>query len=94
MRYYNVLTRYHFNLFANGILTSNTFNNIYPIKDMKFVKDDRQLRPLSDFEDIDQQYIDGLRLREQVIDLDYMKRYIRNRFIGLDVANTAEQGIE
>jgi len=94
VRYYNVLTRYHFNLFANGILTSNTFNNIYPIKDRKFVKDDRQLRPLSDFEDIDQQYIDGLRLREQVMDLDYMKRYIRNRFIRLDVANTAEQGIE
>jgi hypothetical protein len=36
--YYNVITDYHINLFANGILTSCRLNNIYPIKNMKFVK--------------------------------------------------------
>ena len=41
VNYYNIITDYHMNLFANGILTSLRLNNLYEIKDMKFVKDNR-----------------------------------------------------
>src|SRR6185369_581796 len=41
LNYYNVISHRHLNLFADGILTSCRYNNIYPIVDMKFVKDDR-----------------------------------------------------
>ena len=94
-RYYNVWTQYHMNLFADGILTSNRFNNIYPIVDMKFVKDNRVLRNLEEFTGIDEKYIKGLRLQEQSQEYtaEYISNYVHNRLERLDIANTAEQGI-
>ena len=94
-RYYNVWTQYHLNLFADGILTSNRFNNIYPIVDMKFVKDNRVLRDLEEFTGIDEKYITGLRLQEQSQEYtaEYISNYVHNRLERLDIANTAEQGI-
>ena len=93
-RYYNVWTQYHLNLFADGILTSNRFNNIYPIEDMKFVKDDRALRSLDEFVGIDSKYITGLRLQEQSQEYttEYIGDYVHNRLERLDIANTVEQG--
>jgi hypothetical protein len=44
VEFYNIITDYHMNLFANGILTSCRYNNLYPIQNMKFVKDDRMNR--------------------------------------------------
>lgn len=35
--YYNIITDKHFNLFANGILTSCKCSNMYRIKDMKYI---------------------------------------------------------
>ena len=35
--YYNIITDKHFNLFANGILTSCKCSNMYRIEDMKYV---------------------------------------------------------
>jgi len=35
---YNILTEQHMNVFANGILTSHWFNNLYPIVNMTFDK--------------------------------------------------------
>jgi len=94
-RYYNVWTQYHLNLFANGILTSNRFNNIYPIVDMKFVKDDRVLRSVNEFTGIDEKYINGLRLQEQPKEYtaEYIANYVHNRLERLDIANQVEQGI-
>jgi hypothetical protein len=95
-RYYHVWTQYHLNLFANGILTSHRFNNIYPIVDMKFVKDDRVLRDVNEFEGIDEKYIAGVRLREQPREYtaEYIKDYINRRVKETDIANTTiEQGI-
>ena len=63
--YYNIITNRHINMFANGILTSCRLNNMYPIKDMKFVKDNRELIPIEYFEDIDKEMYEGLRLGEQ-----------------------------
>jgi len=81
VRFYNVWTQYHLNLFADGILTSNRFNNIYPIQDMKFVKDNRALRPLEEFAGIDPKYISGLRLQEQPkqYSAEYIRDYVENK---------------
>jgi hypothetical protein len=38
MDYFNVITNEHINLYANGILTSCRYNNIYPIENMRFIK--------------------------------------------------------
>lgn len=37
VKFYNVITHKHYNLFANGILTSCKLSNKYYIKDMKYV---------------------------------------------------------
>jgi hypothetical protein len=75
INYYNVITEYYLNLYADGILTSMRYNNIYPITDMKFVKDSRELRDRNEFVDIDQRWIHGLRLTEQTIPLASIKWY-------------------
>jgi hypothetical protein len=87
VRFYNVWTQYHLNLFADSILTSNRFNNIYPIRDMKFVKDARALRPLEEFANIDPKYIAGLRLQEQPAhySAEYIRDYVENKLERLDV---------
>ena len=76
VNYYNVITDYHMNLYANGILTSMRFNNVYNINEMKFVKDNRILRSLTEFADIDSRWVDGLRLREQQQPIEIINRYI------------------
>ena len=76
VNYYNVITDYHMNLYANGILTSLRFNNVYNITDMKFVKDSRILRSLSEFDGIDNRWVDGLRLREQQESIETITKYV------------------
>lgn len=65
IEYYNIITDYHMNLFAEGILTSLRLNNLYEIQNMKFVKDNRELTPRNEFENIPDKYFYGLRLAEQ-----------------------------
>lgn len=65
VNYYNIVTDYHMNLFANGILTSLRLNNLYKIENMKFVKDDRKLVSKDEFKGIPDKYFYGLRLSEQ-----------------------------
>jgi hypothetical protein len=76
IEYYNVITDYHMNLFSDTVLTSCRFNNIYPITDMKFVKDGRKLRNRSEFYKIDDRFFHGLRLSEQQFDLDIIEWYV------------------
>lgn len=64
--FYNIITHTHINVYANGVLTSTGLNNIYPIKGMKFVKDDRTLRSREEF-DVSEELFIGLRLAEQPI---------------------------
>jgi len=75
--HYNVITDRHMNLFANSILTSCRFNNIYPVTAMKFVKDDRILRSSEEFAGIQDRFIAGLRLSEQTMDLTEIEWYLR-----------------
>lgn len=62
--FYNVITHTHMNVFANEILTSTGLNNLYPITDMKFVKNNRELRTKDEF-DVSDELFRGLRLAEQ-----------------------------
>ena len=77
INYYNVITDHHLNLYADGILTSMRYNNIYPITNMKFVKDNRALRHTEEFANagIAQRWIDGLRLAEQTMSISDIKWY-------------------
>ena len=65
VNYYNIITDYHMNLFANGILTSLRLNNLYKIENMKFIKDNRELSSKEEFSSIPDKYFYGLRLAEQ-----------------------------
>lgn len=76
VEFYNIFTYYHLNLFANDVLTSTSLNNIYPIKDMKFVKTQRE--PVFDYTKFGDDWIVGARLKEQPTDvteycLDHIK---------------------
>lgn len=77
--YYNLITSNKFDCFANGILTSDRYGNMYPIDDnMMFVKDEREVRPYSEFEavEISQYWYDRLRLGEMKDSIESIKEYI------------------
>ena len=77
VNYYNVVTAGgYMNLYANNILTSMRYNNIYPISNMQYSKDGRTLRDRSEFAGIADRWIDGLRLPEQTIDIKHIKKYV------------------
>ena len=78
VEFYNLITANHFNCFASNVLTSNRFNNLYPIVDYKFVKDNRELTPYSEYENfVSRDWYEKLRLAEQTCDED-MKLYLSN----------------
>lgn len=78
VRYYNIITNYHLNLFAESVLTSCRFNNVYPIKDMKFVKDNRVMQPYEAY-NVPIEYYKGLRLDEQMAyDCAEVNSYVNN----------------
>jgi hypothetical protein len=89
VEFYNVWTEYHLNMFAQGVLTSNRFNNTYPIVSMKFVKGNTELRDLSEFNGIDPKWIQGLRLQEQAPahTAEYIKWYVSERLEKLSISS-------
>ena len=89
IEYYNVITDYHMNLFSDSVLTSCRFNNIYPIIDMKFVKDARTLRTRDEFENVEDRFFNGLRLAEQTTDIETVEWYV-NRLISTEVLTQSE----
>ena len=85
IEHYNIITDYHINLFADSVLTSCRFNNIYPITDMKFVKDVVVNRNLSEFAEIESRFVSGLRLQEQSFDLTMITGYV-NRLLATEAS--------
>jgi hypothetical protein len=78
VNYYNVITDGgYMNLYANDILTSLRYNNIYPIGNMQYTKDGRVLRDRAEFAGIADRWIDGLRLQEQTIDIKDIRKYVK-----------------
>jgi hypothetical protein len=92
IEYYNVITDYHMNLFSDGVLTSCRFNNIYPITDMKFVKDARTLRSRAEFENVPDRFFHGLRLAEQTTDVETVEWYV-NRLLSTEVSTESELAV-
>lgn len=82
----NIITNYHMNVFANNILTSCRFSNLYSIEDMKYVKDDREIRGIEEYNNIPEEYYYGLRLGEQNIEV--------NRGNDVAHANSIEEHIQ
>ena len=78
LEYYNIITNYHINLFANGILTSCRYNNIYPIQDMKFVKTNI-LNISKESYNLSDAYFYGMRLSEQSTPVSETIKYIKAR---------------
>lgn len=76
VKYYNIITEYHMNLFANEVLTSCRYNNIYPIENMKFIGIVENKH--EDIPGIPSEYINGMRLKEQSFTIDEMTDYINN----------------
>ena len=64
VEFYNIATNYHINCYAGQVLTSTKLNNLYPIKDMKFIKEDRELIPIEEFDGVPEKYYYGFRLGE------------------------------
>lgn len=76
VEYYNIITNKHINIFAESILTSCRYNNIYKIEDMKFIKDNVVLRPRHEFYNISDEFYYGLRLSEQSFSIEEIERYV------------------
>jgi hypothetical protein len=77
VNYYNVITSGgYLNCYAEGILTSCRYNNMYPITNMQYSKDGRVLRDRNEFVGISDRWIDGLRLPEQTIDIKHIRKYV------------------
>lgn len=77
--YYNLITSKKINCFANGILTSDRYGNLYPIDEsMKYIKDGRNIRPYSEFETvgIEKYWYDHLRLGESSDTVDECLNYV------------------
>lgn len=80
VEFYNIITDYHMNCYANNILTSTKLNNIYPIENMQFIKDNRIFIPKEKFSSIVQQYYNGMRLGEQqILSIAELNKKIENQ---------------
>ena len=78
IEYRNAISFYHMNLITNDFLTSCGFNNIYPIKDMKFVKEERTPRPFEEF-NISKEFYEGMRMGEQYSPVEEINSYVNRR---------------
>jgi hypothetical protein len=84
--FYNIITDYHMNIFANGILTSCGLNNLYPVKDMKFVKNEKELKTKEMFT-VSEEVFNGLRFSEQDMNVETLEQYVSKRHIGQKILN-------
>ena len=80
VEFYNIITDYHMNCFANKVLTSTGFSNIYPIENMKYiVNTNREIIPIEAFANCPEEYYYGMRLGEQVnYTMERMNEKIQN----------------
>jgi len=76
-------------LFSDSVLTSCRFNNIYPVIDMKFVKDSRTPRTRAEFANIPDRFFHGLRLAEQTVDVETVEWYV-DRLVATEASTQVE----
>lgn len=75
--YFNIMTEYHINVFANDILTSCRLSNMYKVKNMKYECNKKRNNGY-DLSKYDEKLVNGLRLREQDIEEGKLKTYVDN----------------
>ena len=83
IKYTNIVANYHMCIYTNDILTSCRRSNEYPIENMKYVKDDRELRTIDDYDNIPVEFFNGLRLSEQTRDVTEISFYVENMISGM-----------
>lgn len=76
VEFYNIITHMRMNLFAEGVLASCRLNNLYPIENMRFVKENREEKNRADFPNIDDNMFNGLRLAEQTMSAEEINEYV------------------
>lgn len=78
VEFYNIITERHLNLYAEGVLTSTRLNNLYPIRDMMFVKEVRTITPNEAYPGVPSEYYHGLRLGERKKeDIEWLLPYVQ-----------------
>lgn len=77
--FYNIITAGHFNLYADGVLTSCSLNNYrkFSGRDLRFAECPAVHHPASDFDSIPEAYVSGLHLCEQPASSGELKAYVR-----------------
>lgn len=91
VKFYNIITERHINLFAEDVLTSCRLNNLYPIKDMKFIKENRETIPVEAYDNISVNYYENLRLAEHNLDeIDMINAYVE-RLTSLALPNNKKE---
>lgn len=83
IKYYGLVSDYHMNIYANNILTSCRYNNLYPIVNMKYIKSERRHEQVNNLDllldEVSIRYINGLRLSEYVNDdIDTIIRHLKH----------------
>lgn len=86
VKFYNIITDRHINIFANRILAGCSIENgLYNIENMKFVKDGRKLRDFSEFEgEVSREWFDSCRYAESNLSRRYLVVYFRQRNPGFN----------
>ena len=81
VNFYNIITDTHINVIANRMLAGCSLENgLYPVEDMKFVKDGRAIRPYSEFEDVvSEEWYRACRYGESNLSYNYLCNYFRQR---------------
>ena len=81
VNFYNIITDTHINVIANKILAGCSLENgLYPIEDMKFVKDGRAIRPYSEFEGVvSEEWYRACRYGESNLSYNYLCNYFKQR---------------
>ena len=84
VKYYNVTSYYHDNIYADGVLCGSRFSMPYDIdEDYKFTKEERNFYKREDFKEIPDYLFYGLRIDEQ--------RNIENQSNGVKYHNTVKE---
>jgi hypothetical protein len=76
VEHFGLVSDYHMNFFANGVLVSSEYNNLYPINNMTFIKYDREPKNRAEFSELNATLYNGLRISEQPILNEVLKNGI------------------
>ena len=81
VNFFNIITKGNINHFGNGILLGCSLENyLYPVQDMRFVKDNRALRPYSEFAgEVPEWWYNDCRYAESTASRDYLVKYCQDR---------------